>query len=103
MIPHRLSEHSEDPVFNGAVGSFISIKDKDILMPGRPTYEDLERKIKVLEDEVADRKRIEDLIRIQRDLSVYLSAAAGLEEGLRLCLDAALDVSGMDCGVGLSC
>lgn len=38
------------------------------------------------------------MLRAQRDLAVSLSGAVCLEEGLSLCLDAALKVSGMDCG-----
>ena len=47
---------------------------------------------------IVERKRAEDIIRWQRDLGMSLSATADLEEGLRLCLEAALLVSGMDCG-----
>jgi len=48
--------------------------------------------------DITERKRTEDLINAQRDLAMALSAAGNLEEGLRLCLKAALDVSGLDCG-----
>jgi PAS domain S-box-containing protein len=48
--------------------------------------------------DITDRKRAEELLRIGRDLAVALSAAPGLDEGLPVCLDAALDASGMDCG-----
>ena len=48
--------------------------------------------------DITERKRAENLIRVQRDLEMALSAAAGLHEGLRLCVEAALRVSGLDCG-----
>jgi len=51
----------------------------------------------VLHD-ITKRKRMDDLIRTQRDLGLALSNASRLEETLQLCLDAAIHVSGMDCG-----
>ncbi|MHC4252684.1 MAG: PAS domain S-box protein, partial [Planctomycetota bacterium] len=48
--------------------------------------------------DITERRRAEDLIRGQRDLAVSLSMAGSLEEGFRVALDAAISVSGMDCG-----
>ena len=48
--------------------------------------------------DITDRKRAENLIRIQGELAEALSATGKLEEGLRLCLGASLSASGMDCG-----
>lgn len=48
--------------------------------------------------DLTERKRTENLMRIQRDLSMKLSTATGLIEGLRLCLETALQVSELDCG-----
>ncbi|MDY6965432.1 MAG: PAS domain S-box protein [Halobacteriota archaeon] len=48
--------------------------------------------------DVTERKRSEDLSRTQRDLGLSLSAASGLDETLRLCIETAIQVSGMDCG-----
>lgn len=48
--------------------------------------------------DITELKRAEELIRVQRDLGVSLSVARGLEEGLHRCLEAAFQVSGMDCG-----
>ena len=48
--------------------------------------------------DITERKRAEEATRIQRDLAVALSAAASLDETLRLCVDAAIRASGMDCG-----
>ena len=45
----------------------------------------------------AERGQAEDLLRAQRDLGLALSATAGLET-LRLCVEVAIRVSGMDCG-----
>ena len=45
-----------------------------------------------------ERKRVEALVRVQRDLGLALGAATGLEQVLRLCVEAALRVSGMDYG-----
>jgi PAS domain S-box-containing protein len=48
--------------------------------------------------DITGRKRMEDLLRTERDLGLALSATAGLDETLSLCFDAAIRVSEMDCG-----
>jgi len=48
--------------------------------------------------DITEHKRAENLIRSQRDLSIELSTASGLTEGLSLCLETALQVSELDCG-----
>lgn len=48
--------------------------------------------------DVTERKRVENLILIQRDLGMWLGSALYMEDGLRLCVEAALKVSYMDCG-----
>jgi PAS domain S-box-containing protein len=53
--------------------------------------------LETLED-ATERKRADELIQIQHDLILALSAATSLEEGLRLCVEAALHASEMDCG-----
>ena len=45
-----------------------------------------------------ERGRAEALVRAQRDLGLALGAAVGLEQVLRLCVEAALRIPGMDCG-----
>jgi PAS domain S-box-containing protein len=47
---------------------------------------------------VSERQRMESLTRVQRDLGIALSATSRLEEALRLCVEAAISISGMDCG-----
>ncbi len=47
---------------------------------------------------ITESKLAENLIRIQRDLGLALGATTTLNVGLQICLQAALDVSGMDCG-----
>jgi len=75
----------------------------------RRVHEDLGRRIeertvelvnvnKQLRGEIEERKRADILIHTQRDLGLALSATPGLDEGLRLCVEAALHVSEMDCG-----
>ncbi|NIA16682.1 MAG: PAS domain S-box protein, partial [Nitrospiraceae bacterium] len=46
---------------------------------------------------ITHRKKLTDRMRMQRDLAVALSRVSDLDEALRLWIDAALDVSGMDC------
>jgi len=48
--------------------------------------------------DITERKRADNLIRTQRDLGLALSATPDLDEGLHLCIEAALHVSEMDCG-----
>ncbi len=45
-----------------------------------------------------ERKRKEELIRAQHNLGWALNTAGGLEDVLRLCVETAIQMSGMDCG-----
>jgi PAS domain S-box-containing protein len=54
--------------------------------------------MKAADKGVSERGRIDGLIRVQRDLGIALGATTRLDDGLRLCLEAALEASGMDCG-----
>ncbi len=54
--------------------------------------------VEVLHD-ITERKRMDDLIRTQRDLGLALSNASGLEETLQLCLDAACFRTGLRWGL----
>ncbi len=45
-----------------------------------------------------ERKRSENLVRIQKDLALRLSGTADLKETLSLCLETAIEISGMDSG-----
>ena len=49
-------------------------------------------------EEVDRRKKAERIFKIQHKLAMSLSTVTELEEGLLLCLDAAIKVSDMDCG-----
>jgi PAS domain S-box-containing protein len=59
---------------------------------------DLSRANEALQNEIKEREQMEDLLRVQRDLGLAISIGPGLDETLRLCVDAAIRVSGMDCG-----
>jgi GAF domain-containing protein len=48
--------------------------------------------------ESSERKKAHEEMRIQRDLAVALNGIENLDEALKLCLDTAISVSGMDCG-----
>jgi PAS domain S-box-containing protein len=48
--------------------------------------------------DITERKRNEELTRVQRDLAIALDSTKNFEEGLKLCLDAALEASGLDAG-----
>ncbi len=51
-----------------------------------------------LMQDVTAHRSAEALVRLERDLALALAATSSLEEGLRICLDAALEASGMDSG-----
>jgi two-component system sensor histidine kinase/response regulator len=48
--------------------------------------------------DITERKRAKDLLRAQRDLALELSATSRLDEMLRLCVEAAVRITGMDAG-----
>lgn len=48
--------------------------------------------------DTTERERAEDLNRIQHALALALNAVTDLDEALRLCVDAAMRISGLDCG-----
>ncbi|MGD0781490.1 MAG: PAS domain S-box protein [Candidatus Aminicenantales bacterium] len=54
--------------------------------------------IEELKRKIAELQEAEYLLRIQRDLSLHLSGIERLEDILRLCLETAIRVSGMDSG-----
>ena len=51
-----------------------------------------------LRREIEERRRTEAIIRLQRDLALTLSGKMGLQETLRLCVETAITISGLDCG-----
>ncbi|MFH1311873.1 MAG: PAS domain S-box protein [Candidatus Eisenbacteria bacterium] len=51
-----------------------------------------------LGEDITERKRTDDLNAILRELGMALSTVSNLEYGLKVCLEAALGASGMDCG-----
>jgi PAS domain S-box-containing protein len=48
--------------------------------------------------DITERMKVQEVIRTQRDLGLSLCHADGLDDGLRLCLEAAIKVSDMDSG-----
>ena len=58
----------------------------------------LRERIAELEEVQKRSKDIEKIITIQRNLSLELNETRDLEKGLQLCLEAAIKVSGLDCG-----
>ncbi|MFC1975367.1 GAF domain-containing protein [Chloroflexota bacterium] len=72
-------------------GTLISCETSASLIQYKDRPADL-----VIIDNITERKQAEDLARAQRDLD--LSAVHGLDEMLRLCVESAIRVTGMDCG-----
>ena len=54
--------------------------------------------VEVMARDVTEQKQVDELMRIQRDLSVSLIHASDLDEALAVCLDAALNVDGVSGG-----
>ncbi|MFC1641135.1 PAS domain S-box protein [Myxococcota bacterium] len=48
--------------------------------------------------DVSERHRQQELLRVQRDLALTLSSVSDFDQALRVCLEAAMRVSGMDAG-----
>jgi PAS domain S-box-containing protein len=51
-----------------------------------------------LKQEVSERKKAQEEMRVQRDLALALNEIDDLDHALSLCLDTAIRVAGMDCG-----
>jgi PAS domain S-box-containing protein len=51
-----------------------------------------------LRREIEERRRTEEIIRLQRDLALTLSGKMGLTETLRVCVENAIAISGLDSG-----
>ena len=54
--------------------------------------------ISAIVTDITERKQAENLTRIQRDLGLAIAAATDLDTVLRLCIEAAIQSSNMDCG-----
>jgi len=54
--------------------------------------------IQVILRDITERKRTEEITRIQRDLGLALGTTDDLHETMRLCVEATMGVGGMDCG-----
>ncbi|MBL7061094.1 MAG: PAS domain S-box protein, partial [Actinobacteria bacterium] len=48
--------------------------------------------------DTTSRKKIEDLIKIQRNLITKLTSISNLSKALKVCVDTAIEATGMDCG-----
>ncbi|MCP4650893.1 MAG: PAS domain S-box protein [PVC group bacterium] len=86
----------------GNVNSILTKDKKEILIEW---YDDTLRDKKgniigivSLGIDITERKKVEKVLHESHKLGIALSAISDLNVGLRICLEAALDVSGMDCG-----
>jgi PAS domain S-box-containing protein len=52
----------------------------------------------LLRREIEERRRTEGIVRLQRDLGLRLSGKVGLQEALRICMETAITMSGLDSG-----
>jgi PAS domain S-box-containing protein len=68
------------------------------MKPDRTTKAGLIAEVEGLKRKIAELQEAEYLLRIQRDMTLHLSGIEELHDILRLCLDTAIRVSGMDSG-----
>ena len=69
----------------------LGVFRKEVLWNGKTQFQ-------MLYQDLTERKRMDRLLHNQHDLAVALSSTSQLKEGARLCLEAAIHISGMDCG-----
>jgi|GEM_PF-585980 len=55
-------------------------------------------RILLVEEDITQKRRTDDILKAERDVSVQLNRVSRLPEALRICLDYALEVSDMDSG-----
>ncbi len=108
-IRGRFREEDAIPLVLFANQAAVAIENARLFQSLQRSHDELEMRVEertrklsqtnvLLEQEISERVQAEDLLRAQRDLGLALSTTQGLEETLRLCIEAAIRVSGMDCG-----
>jgi PAS domain S-box-containing protein len=108
-IRGRFSQEDVAPLILFANQAAVAIENTRLFQALRQSHDELEIRVEKrtlelskvneqLKKEIAERKQADDLLRAQRDLGLALGATQGLEETLRLCVETAMRVSGMDCG-----
>jgi PAS domain S-box-containing protein len=70
-----------------STSSHVNVDEKGRMLGVEGTFRD-----------ITERKRQESIIRIQRDLGLALQTTHGMRETLGFCLDAAIEISELDCG-----
>jgi PAS domain S-box-containing protein len=70
-----------------STSSHVNVDEKGRMLGIEGTFRD-----------ITERKRQERIIRIQRDLGLALQTTQGMKETLDFSLDAAIEISGLDCG-----
>jgi len=78
--------------------NLVPAEQEALPMPKKLTYEELEQKVRQLEESVAESRQAQGILGIQRDLWVGLSESSGLVEALDLLLEASLRIDGIDSG-----
>lgn len=101
VIMHSIHEAWKRGRSKGAIYS-LNIGDKhywyELSVASAGRTEGAQDRLVALVRDITERKQMEELMRIQRDLGVALGFVGDLQEALVLCLDAALQVREIDCG-----
>ena len=87
-----------------STGEPLQLEDKTVIgifdSHIHPVFDPAEKVIavSVFARDITKYKQAESIIKAERDLGLELSRASSLEETLKLCLDKAIEFSGLDCG-----
>lgn len=93
-----------------ATGIFLDVTERRLAQEERERFtQRLEREVRSrtgqlagardsLREEVTRRQQAERMALVQRDLGMALGAAVNLKEAVRLCLEAAIELGGLECG-----
>jgi PAS domain S-box-containing protein len=104
--PSDRKQFREEVYRNGKVTDYeVQLKRKDgtpvLVATSSHLYRDPAGKVLGIEGtfrDITERKRQEHILRTQRDLGLALQTVHGMHETLEICMNAAIDISGLDAG-----
>ncbi len=87
VVTNRSAEHFE--IYGNMTGRWFSVRLGAIIQ------NNITKGATVIATDITDRKRIEELITLEKDLALELGAASGLYEGMDLCIKRTLRIYGI--------